>query len=142
MSTIIEQARTWVGTPYKHQGRQKGVGVDCLGVIYGSMLEAGVKDKVFFDKINSKYHDYNRLPSGRMLYTTFKKYVPEYPKNQAKGGDMLMIALKGEPRHTAILTDKNTIIHAYAEAGKCVENRYAHYWKKNTVTCFRLSEAY
>jgi hypothetical protein len=34
-NTFIAQARTWIGTPFHHQGRLKGVGCDCLGLIVG-----------------------------------------------------------------------------------------------------------
>jgi len=31
---IIDRAIGWLGTPYHHKGRKKGVGVDCGGLIY------------------------------------------------------------------------------------------------------------
>ena len=32
---IIAEARTWIGTPYRHQASLKGVGCDCLGLLRG-----------------------------------------------------------------------------------------------------------
>ena len=32
---IVAQARSWLGTPYHHQARLKGVGCDCLGLLRG-----------------------------------------------------------------------------------------------------------
>ena len=32
---IVEEARSWVGTPYVHQASCKGAGCDCLGLIRG-----------------------------------------------------------------------------------------------------------
>src|SRR4051795_10765937 len=32
---IITEARTWIGTPYRHQASLKGVGCDCLGLLRG-----------------------------------------------------------------------------------------------------------
>ena len=32
---IIAEARAWIGTPYRHQARCKGVGCDCLGLVRG-----------------------------------------------------------------------------------------------------------
>ncbi len=34
-SDVVRTARTWLGTPYHHQGRLKGVGVDCAGLLIG-----------------------------------------------------------------------------------------------------------
>ena len=35
MNDIVTEARTWVRTPYHHQARLKGVGVDCAGLVIG-----------------------------------------------------------------------------------------------------------
>ena len=32
---IVEAARDWIGTPYRHQASKKGVGADCLGLLRG-----------------------------------------------------------------------------------------------------------
>lgn len=32
---IVAEARSWIGTPFAHQGRKKGQGVDCLGLLIG-----------------------------------------------------------------------------------------------------------
>ncbi len=45
-AAVVVEALSWVGTPYRHQAAQKGVGCDCLGLVrgvwralYGSELE-------------------------------------------------------------------------------------------------------
>jgi NlpC/P60 family putative phage cell wall peptidase len=32
---IVIVARSWLGTPYRHQASVKGVGADCLGLVRG-----------------------------------------------------------------------------------------------------------
>lgn len=39
---LIEAARSWLGTPYHHRGRIKGVAVDCAQVVIASFAEAGL----------------------------------------------------------------------------------------------------
>ena len=34
-SRIVREARSWIGTPYRHQGALKHAGADCLGLIRG-----------------------------------------------------------------------------------------------------------
>ena len=46
---IINQARTWLGTKYHHQGRLKKSsrgdgGVDCIGLVIGIIDELGIQD--------------------------------------------------------------------------------------------------
>lgn len=36
---VLAIARTWIGTPYRHQGAVKGVGCDCLGLVRGIWRE-------------------------------------------------------------------------------------------------------
>ena len=57
---ILNEANTWIGTPFKHQGRLKGVGVDC----YGLLIEIGRH----FNLSDYKSGGYNKQPdSKRML---------------------------------------------------------------------------
>ena len=32
---ILAEARSWIGTPYRHQAAAKGAGTDCLGLLRG-----------------------------------------------------------------------------------------------------------
>lgn len=41
---IVAMARSWLGTPWIHQGRLKSVGVDCGGLIIGVGKETGLLD--------------------------------------------------------------------------------------------------
>ena len=36
---VLEAATGWIGTPYRHQASQKGVGCDCLGLVRGVWRE-------------------------------------------------------------------------------------------------------
>ncbi|MDZ7822832.1 MAG: phage BR0599 family protein [Ahrensia sp.] len=38
---VVRAARSWIGTPYRHQGTLKHVGCDCLGLVLGSLSELG-----------------------------------------------------------------------------------------------------
>lgn len=137
---IISQARTWVGTPYRHHGRRKGSHVDCIGLVLGVSCELGIKSPEFFSYLNKKYRTYGRLPEGNTLYNALSEYLPEYSLSQAQPGDVITISFDGYARHVAILTDRNTLIHAYAESKKVVENRWSHMFKTNAISAFRLRE--
>ena len=39
MSRIVEAARGWIGTPYRHQCSVRGMGCDCLGLLRGVWRE-------------------------------------------------------------------------------------------------------
>jgi cell wall-associated NlpC family hydrolase len=41
---IVAAARSWLGTPWRHQGRLKGIAVDCGGLIIGVGRELRLLD--------------------------------------------------------------------------------------------------
>lgn len=137
---IIDEARKWLGTPYKHQGRQLTVAVDCIGLVFGVLRNLGVGSDDFWRRQSIRWGRYKRVPDGHTLHDGFSLFLPEYPPAQAEPGDMLLISFAGAPRHTAILSERNTIIHAHSEAKGCVENTWSGTWKHTTTSAFRLRE--
>jgi len=43
---VVAEARTWLGTPYHHHGRIKGVGVDCAQLLCAVYEACGLVDHV------------------------------------------------------------------------------------------------
>jgi len=137
---IIAEARNWIGTAYKHQGRQRTVAVDCIGLVFGVMHACGMGSTLFWADFNRRHRSYKRVPDGHTLHDIFSTYTPEYPKTKAQPGDVLLICMAGMPRHTAILTERNTIIHAHSEARGCLEQPWIDTWYNDTATAFRILE--
>ena len=126
MNKTIKEARTWIGTPFHHQGRVKSVGVDCAGLIVGVARELGIFDHQFVG--------YGREPNNGMLEKELSKYCERI--NSIKPGCILLMRFKTEPQHLAIYTDENTIIHAYQSIGKCIEHTLDEKWNRRIVSCW------
>ncbi len=109
---IIDQARTWLNTPFKHQGRLKGVGVDCVGLVMGVANE--------LDIYRYEYKTYHHSPNPEMMAQQLSLNLDEIVIQDAKVGDILWFRVMHHPRHLAIQTDLG-IIHAFAPARKVVE---------------------
>jgi NlpC/P60 family putative phage cell wall peptidase len=135
---VIAEARNWLGTPYRHQGRQRTVAVDCIGLVFGVMHAVGLGSSEFWIAFNRKHRSYKRVPDGHSLHDIFSLYTPEYPKTQAKPGDVLLICMAGMPRHTAILSERGSIIHAHSEAHGCIEQPWTDTWYRDTASAFRI----
>ena len=56
---VLTEARSWMGTPWHHQARLKGVGVDCIGLVVGVCSALGLPLE------DSK--NYARYPDGVAL---------------------------------------------------------------------------
>lgn len=130
---IVETARRWVGTPFMHQGRRIGVGVDCGGLIYciGEELELPIHD----------VKNYCRQPDGSLRHILEEQCSRI---SEVEPGDLLLIAPDRLPQHIALLTFDNTIIHANesrcSRINKVIEHRYADHWRRRTVAAYRLPE--
>jgi NlpC/P60 family putative phage cell wall peptidase len=119
-AAIVAEARRWVGTPWRHQGRVHGVGVDCGGLIIGvgqalGLLGYDVKPQ------------YGRQPHWPELLAELRAHLEQRPHLDLLEGNVLTFAFAGEPQHLGICTGQG-VIHAYAQVRACVEHRLDRVW--------------
>ncbi len=104
---IVAEARSWLGTPFVHQGRLKGVGVDCAGLVVGVARALGLAPD-YVDRL-----DYPRQPIGRDMGDRLDRHLVHVPLPERRAADVLWFAWAANPQHLGILTGRNTVIHAY-----------------------------
>lgn len=126
---VINEARTWMGTRFHHQGRLKGVGVDCIGILSGTLQ---VLNLLKYDNIN-----YTKDPDSDKLVSICDKYLIKIPIEEAKPGDVLLMSWRRGPQHMALLTDQG-ILHAHIGVKKVVEHVYDDEWKARTVAAYNI----
>lgn len=133
-NAIVTEARSWVGTPFHHQGRVKGAGVDCIGLAIMVGKACG-KVPPGYD-----FNGYHRTPTGSTLVDVMRAsgFVDEV--REPAPGDILVFRFDADPQHVAILSDTNTLIHAYAHARKVSEARFDSKWRAWQIAAFRFKE--
>jgi NlpC/P60 family putative phage cell wall peptidase len=129
---VVAEARRWIGTPYQHQARLHGVGVDCAGLIMGVGKELGLLDV--------HYSDYGQTPHQGMLRKICDAHLLRIDDVEP-GCILLMGFLPGpaQEQHLGIYTDTQTLVHAYSNVGKCVEHRYSAAWRSRTRQVYRYA---
>jgi NlpC/P60 family putative phage cell wall peptidase len=130
-NAILSAARSWLGTPWRHQGRLKGIGVDCGGLIIGVGKELGLLD---FDT-----HAYGRIPDGQKLRALCAEHLVPNPGSEIAPGDILLMRFTRHPQHLALVGDRGepfSLIHAYADAGICVEHGADPTWRRRIVAAY------
>ncbi len=125
---VVKEARSWIGTPYKHYTSRKGLGVDCglfvmqvyanLGLITYKMPEVYPEDWA--------YH----RPTGEMFEDIVKSYCDPIPKEKAHFGDIILYWFGKCMSHSAIVVNNTFIIHADKPAGVVETNRELSKWFK------------
>jgi cell wall-associated NlpC family hydrolase len=95
VAEILAAARTWLGTPWRHQGRLRGIAVDCSGLILGVGRELKLLD---FDT-----RAYGRIPDGQQLRALCEQHLLAKPVADVAPGDVPLMRFTRQPQHPAIV---------------------------------------
>lgn len=130
---IVEEARKWVGVPFRHAGRDR-LGIDCVGLPIKILHFLGFTD---WDDT-----DYSRSVNPARMKGEIELFCEriEGGSEQAKKADLLWFNVCGAAQHVGIYTGEkdNTIIHAYESAGKVVEHIFNDKWKRRVESVYRF----
>jgi len=110
---VTTEARKWIGTPFHHQGRAMGAGVDCLGLVV-----------CVFNSLGARIVDqesYSRYPTGGHLLAGMREQFTEVGPQQRKPSDIIVMAERAHANHVMILTESGTVIHSYFRNRSVVE---------------------
>lgn len=129
---IVAAARSCLDTPFKHQGRVPGVGIDCAGLGVHVMYSLGLPYK--------DLRGYGPIPhEGRLkAILDMQPSFERIKKEQSEAGDILLIRIGKNPSHVAIQTGPESIIHAYQVVGRVVEHRMDAEWRKSIISAYRI----
>jgi NlpC/P60 family putative phage cell wall peptidase len=131
---IIDSVRACIGTPFKHQGRHKGVGLDCVGLVRWPVIDVPLHAYTAQDN----FTQYGRSPVPSAMGAKLAEYFVEIPIADAQPGDILWFKVRHDPQHLGILTDTGTIIHAIANGPhKVVEHILDARWKERIVKAYQ-----
>jgi len=127
---IVTAARTCVGTPFHHQGRQPGIGLDCIGLIVIALRAIGydVSDRT----------DYSPRPDGQSLVNALKEHGMTRTDN-IQAGCILLFRYDHQPQHVALATGTNTMIHSFAPARQVVETVIGPYWQRRLLGVYQIN---
>lgn len=136
---IVNEARSYVGVRYRHDGRSREYGIDCLGLLYrvGEALEfAGCAEA-------SDAEPWPHMLEGKILKSICDRMFRTIAPRQVQPGDILLFAEGFRPSHVAIVAElqgRRTMIHAWYPARKVVENSIDQQWQNKIVACYRYPE--
>ena len=128
-SRILDEARSWVGVRWRHQGRDRTHGIDCVGLV----LVVGWSLKLIPP---DDHTGYQRGTHGIRFQRAFEVGgMAAVPLDQIRYGDVLVLAEQCYPCHIAVLA-RNTIIHAHIRHRKVVEEPYTEDWRGKIIGCY------
>jgi NlpC/P60 family putative phage cell wall peptidase len=136
---IVAAARGWIGTPYRHQGRLKGVGCDCLGLLIGVFREASGGGAV--GPIPPYTRDWAEAAGRETLREGLLRVLTEIRPAEARAGDVLLFRWRaGLPaKHAGILVAPDRMVHAQ-EGARVAEVALSPWWRRRAAYGFAFDD--
>jgi cell wall-associated NlpC family hydrolase len=116
---IVDEAKSWIGTPYVSNGMIKGKrgGVDCAMFPLAVYASVGLIPKEFDPRPYPPQWHVHRNEEKYMAYVLrFAKEVIGPPDRKPKAGDFVMFKIGQVFAHGAIVIDWPNIIHAVGDS--------------------------
>lgn len=134
---IIEEAQSWINTPYRHQGAQKHIGCDCLGLVrglWGNVYEAEPEVPKPYSR------DWAEQTFDEPMLAAARKYCGEELsiENMHVGCLLLFRWQAGSAiKHAGILSQPHKFIHAY-ERISVTDSSLVPSWRRRIAAVFEF----
>lgn len=136
---VLAEARSWIGTPYRHQASVKGAGCDCLGLLrgvwralYGEEPEAAPPYTRDWDEV---------AKADALMQAAARHLVPQV-RTERCPGDVILFRMREDAvaKHLGICAGRGSFIHAYARHG-VVESSLSAPWQRRIAGIFAFPDA-
>ncbi len=131
---VIAATLDWVGTPYRHQGRLKGVACDCLGLVRGVWQEVYGNELADPGPYSA---DWAEGAGDEPLLEGLRRHFGEMAQPDIADGDV--IAFRWRPhlqaKHVAIMVGPDRFAHAYQGHGVVV-TQFVPQWRRRIAAVF------
>lgn len=134
---VVELARDWMGTPYKHQACLKHVGCDCIGLIRGIWKELYGVDAVKPPSYTPRWAEINPTGQEPMLSAAEQHLDSVFGPNMFSPGNVLLIRVRRRSavKHCGIIGPNKTLIHAY-DSHNVIEEPIRESWFRADLYAF------
>jgi NlpC/P60 family putative phage cell wall peptidase len=138
---VLQIARAWLNTPYRHQASTLGAGCDCLGLVRGVWRGLYGEEP----QTPPPYRpDWAETLPGEPMLAAARRWLVERALDDARPGDVLLFRMSPAAaiKHCAILTALPTaadpharMIHAYWGRAVC-ESWIGPWWMRRLAAVF------
>lgn len=135
-AAIVAEARSWIGTPYRHQASLKGIGCDCLGLVRGVWRHCVGTEP---EAPPPYAPDWAEARGDEALAAAGGRHLVAVDPDAFDAGDVLLFRWRDGcvAKHAAIASGEGTMIHAHDGAAVC-EVALAAWWRRRLAFAFRF----
>ena len=133
---IIAEARSWIGTPYRHQASLKGVGCDCLGLVRGVWRALNGPEP---EAAPAYTADWAEAGGNESLAAAAARHLVAVELANVMPGDVMLFRWRARlpAKHAAILVAEDRLIHAH-DGCAVAEVYFASFWRRRLVSAFKF----
>jgi NlpC/P60 family putative phage cell wall peptidase len=113
-AAVVAEANSWIFTPYHHNARLKGVGVDCVWLLLEVYKTIGVVPHDFSPGNYSREWYFHR--DEEIYLGGVQKYAHRIEAEHVEPGDVAVYKIGRCVSHGAIIVDEHLLIHANRKA--------------------------
>ncbi len=145
-SLIVAEARSWIGTPYRHQASLKGVGCDCLGLVRGVWRALLGEEPERAPPYSPDWAEALRQETLAQAAARHLESIALSQPSLASGGgpgwgpgDVLLFRWRAHlpAKHAAIVTAPDLMVHAH-DGAAVTEVAIAPWWRRRIAYAFRF----
>jgi NlpC/P60 family putative phage cell wall peptidase len=136
----VEIARSWIGTPYRHQSAVKGAGTDCLGLLRGVWRELCGAEPEAVPAYTADWSE----PEGeeRLWQAALRHLRPVDASAVLRSGQVLLFRMRdgAVAKHIGLVAEtagQASFIHAYS-GHAVVESPLSAPWLRRVVARFEF----
>ncbi len=136
---VLDEARRWLGTPYRHAGSKCQVGCDCLGLVRGIWRALYGREPQRVEPYSADWAE--ARGDCDPLLDSARRYMRELDPGDVKAGNLVLFRWRdgAAAKHLGILTGAATFIHAY-EGHSVVESALVPQWRRRIAGRFAFPE--
>lgn len=134
---VVAEARTWIGTPFKHQASIKGYGCDCLGLIRRIATDLNLCSVDPYGPEVEAYMYYGTTPNPEKFGEGVSRFLVEVSFKDVLHADIILFMSRVNPTHLGLITD-NGMVHSYLKNKKVVEHGLNEMWFRHIKAFYRF----
>lgn len=134
---IVDAARRWLGTPYRHQAATLGAGCDCLGLVRGVWREIYGDEPMALPAYRADWRDARHADELLAVAETLLRRADDGPR----AGQVILFRLGRTlaPKHCGIALGADRFIHAQERLG-VIEANLGEGWRRRIAGLYDFPE--
>lgn len=138
---VVVEARSWIGTPYRHQASIRGAGTDCLGLLRGVWRAFHGEEP---ETVPAYSEDWAEPSHREVLLEAAGRLLIRKEVSVIAPGDVLLFRMRtgSIAKHLGIqarIGADPTFVHSYTNHG-VIESPLSLPWQRRIVARFSIPE--